>query len=53
MGRAEGCFLNGLLALSLSLLVWRLTGNFYAWGVLFGPGAALVIKGFVELLRNY
>lgn len=53
MDRAQGCFVNEIIALAFSLLVWRLTHNFYGWAVLFGPGGALVIKGFVELFRNY
>jgi hypothetical protein len=48
--RAAGFFVNGLIALALSMLIWRLTGNVLGWAVLFGPGAALVIRGIVLLV---
>jgi hypothetical protein len=48
--RAAGFFVNGLIALALSMLIWRLTGNVLGWAVLFGPGTALVIRGIVLLV---
>jgi hypothetical protein len=37
---------NGLVALSLSLVIWRLTGNVWGWLVLFLPGGLLVFYGY-------
>jgi hypothetical protein len=39
-----------MIALALSLLIWKLTGSFLGWAVLFGPGAALVTMGLVGLV---
>jgi hypothetical protein len=49
---AIGYFVNGLIALALSLVIWRLTHNFLGWAVLFLPGSALVIWGLVTSLRR-
>jgi hypothetical protein len=48
-----GLLLNGLLALALSVLMWKLTGNWWGRFVLFMPGGALVILGWIALLRKY
>jgi hypothetical protein len=47
-----GHLLNGILALALSLIVWRLTGNFYGWAALAIPGAVLIFRGWVIALRH-
>ena len=41
---------NGLLGLALSVLAWRLTGNVWAWGVLFGPAALVTLWGIVRVV---
>lgn len=43
--RACGFLLNGLIALALSLLIWRLTHNVLGWAVLFGPGVVCTFRG--------
>jgi hypothetical protein len=52
MQRAEESLVNGILALALSLVLWRLTGSFLGWLVLAAPGSALVIWGWVLALRD-
>jgi hypothetical protein len=47
-----GSILNGIVALILSLIVWRLTGNFLGWIALFLPGAILIFWGWVIALRH-
>jgi hypothetical protein len=34
------------MALSLSLVMWRLTGNFWGWLALAAPGAGLIFFGW-------
>jgi hypothetical protein len=53
MDRAAGYLVNGLIALALGLAIWKLTGSFLGWLVLFLPGAALVIWGLIVMLRDY
>ena len=36
---------QGLLGVILSLIMWRLTGIFWAWAVLFLPGSILIFYG--------
>jgi hypothetical protein len=48
-----GMLLNGLLALLLSVIMWRLTHNWWAWFVLFMPGGALIVLGWIGLFRKY
>jgi hypothetical protein len=38
-----------LIALSLALAVWRLTGSVLGWAVLFVPGAVLVTIGTIRV----
>ena len=42
--------LEGALAVILSLLMWRLTGNGWAWFVLFAPGSALTVYGLYRVI---
>jgi hypothetical protein len=49
---AEGLLVNGIIALAFSLAVWRLTGNFWGWLILFAPGAGLIIAGLIKALRE-
>jgi hypothetical protein len=53
MRRAEGSIVNGVLALALSLAVWRLTGSFAGWLVLAAPGGGLIVWGWVLALRDF
>jgi hypothetical protein len=52
MGRTTGSIINGLIALVLALLLWRLTHSFWGWLALFLPGAALVVWGWIVILRR-
>jgi hypothetical protein len=52
MDRAAGYIVNGLIALTLSFAIWKLTGSFWGWLALFLPGAALVIWGWIVILRR-
>jgi O-antigen ligase len=47
-----GPILNGIVALTLSLIVWRLTGSFAGWIALFIPGAILIFWGWMVALRR-
>jgi hypothetical protein len=44
--------LNGLAGVILSLITWRLTGNWWAWFVLFMPGAVLILLGLWALRKE-
>ena len=50
--RGANTIFNGLVALALSLIIWRLTGIWWAWAILFGPGAALVFYGWYLILMG-
>lgn len=52
MSGAAGLIFNGLVALILSLVLWHISHSFLGWLVLFGPGAALVMVGWIVLLRD-
>jgi hypothetical protein len=41
----------GIFVLALSLLLWRLTSNFWGWAVLYAPGAYFVILGIVRIFK--
>ena len=43
---------NGLCALIASLLIWRITGSWIGWVVLWTPGAYLVFIGLWKVLRD-
>ncbi len=47
-----GELLNGLLALFLSILVWRVTHVVWAWALLFAPGSVLVLMGLCKAFRE-
>ena len=42
---------NGIFALGLALLMWRITHSFLGWLALFVPGSILVLWGCRLLLR--
>ena len=50
MSKGAGALFNGIVALVLSIILWRLTHSTLAWAVLFTPGAALVLWGFYLVL---
>ena len=50
MSKGAGTLFNGIVALVLSIAVWRLTHSALGWAVLFAPGAALVLWGFYLVL---
>ena len=50
--RGANTIFNGLVALALSLIIWRLTGIWWAWAILFGPGAALVFYGWYLIIKG-
>jgi hypothetical protein len=37
---------HGIVGLGLSIVMWRLTGNVWAWAVLFSPASVLTVWGF-------
>jgi hypothetical protein len=38
--------LNGMMACALSLVMWKLTENFWGWLALAAPGALLIFLGW-------
>ena len=50
--RMMATVLNGLFASALSLVVWRLTGNFWGWLVLFILGGFLILKAWLVGIRG-
>jgi hypothetical protein len=44
--------LQGLAGLMLSIVMWRLTGNWLAWAVLFSPAALLVLWGAYRVFKD-
>lgn len=52
MSKGAGALVNGIEALCLSLVLWRLTHSALGWAVLFTPGALLILRGLYLVLRN-
>jgi hypothetical protein len=50
--KALGYIINGLIALALSLAIWRMTHSFLGWAVLFAPGAIFVFLGLRHIMRG-
>jgi hypothetical protein len=50
--KAWSFFLHGVLAVILSLFMWRLTHVTWAWAVLFGPGAVMIFIGWVKAFHD-
>jgi hypothetical protein len=50
MSKGAGALFNGIVALVLSIILWRLTHSTLGWAVLFAPGAVLVLWGFYLVL---
>jgi hypothetical protein len=42
----------GTFIVILSLLMWRLTSNFWAWAVFFLSGATFIAWGWIKALRK-
>ena len=40
---------EGVFALALSLLLWRLTGSFVGWLVMFAPATAVTVYGLYRI----
>jgi uncharacterized membrane protein len=49
--REEGAIINGLIVLTLALLLWKLTASFLGWLFLFTIGSALVLWGLRGLFH--
>jgi hypothetical protein len=50
--KSLSCISNGIVALALSIILWRLTGSFEGWLVLSLPGSALVFYGWYLILKD-
>jgi membrane-bound ClpP family serine protease len=50
--KSVNCIFNGIVALSLSLIMWRYTGNLWGWLALFLPGAVLIFYGWYLSLKE-
>ena len=53
MDRTSGLIMNGLIALLFSLLVWKLTLNYFGWLALFIPGSVLVLYGVYRVMKEF
>jgi hypothetical protein len=49
----NGLLFNGLAALALSIIMWRLTGSWLGYFILALPGGALVILGWVVIFKKF
>lgn len=47
---AKDLFL-GIFILILALLMWRATGNFWAWLLFWAPGSFYIMMGLVKIFR--
>jgi hypothetical protein len=52
MSKGVADILQGMFILALALLLWRTTGSFLGWLVLFAPGAGYVFVGVVKVLKD-
>jgi hypothetical protein len=50
--RAVNYILEGILALILSVIMWKLTGSFLGWVVFSVPGSALVLYGWYLIIKD-
>jgi hypothetical protein len=50
--KSSAYIFNGLVAASLSLILWKTTGNVWGWLALFLPGCALILYGWYLLLNG-
>ena len=49
MSKGELALFHGIVGLGLSIVLWRLTENAWAWGVLFSPAALLTVFGLYRI----
>jgi hypothetical protein len=52
VGRAERTLCNGILGLFAAIAVWRLTGSFWGWLVVFLPATGLVLLGLYRIFDD-
>jgi hypothetical protein len=52
MPRGVGEIFQGLFILLLALAIWRTTGSFIGWLVLFLPAAYFIFRGLFRVLDN-
>ena len=52
-GYYTGLVINGMIALILSIAMWRITENYWAWAILAVPGGILTIYGTIKLFMGY
>jgi hypothetical protein len=50
--KGVGRLFEGILVLGLSIVIWRLTGNYWGWLALFLPGAFLTTYGVYLVFRE-
>ena len=43
---------SGIVGCFASILMWRLTHNWWGWATLFLPGATLIVTGWIVILKN-
>jgi hypothetical protein len=44
---------NGICALIGALLIFKITGSFWGWLVLFVPGTCFTISGLVKVIKDW
>jgi hypothetical protein len=49
MSKGALALFHGIAGLGLSVVMWRLTHNVYAWAVLFGPASAILVYGLYRV----
>lgn len=50
--KSANTLFNGLVALCLSLIIWKFTGSWWGWFVLFVPGSCLIVYGWYLTLKG-
>jgi hypothetical protein len=53
MSYYQGLVVNGIIALALSLALYKITNSYLGWAVLAIPGSLLVIYGTLMIFRGY
>jgi hypothetical protein len=52
MEKSQQNFLLGIFVLALSLIMWRATGSFIGWFVLFAPGSFFIFRGLYLAMKE-
>jgi hypothetical protein len=52
MAQGISSLLLGIFILILALIVWRATGNFLGWAVLYIPGAIYTFRGLYAVTEE-